>query len=411
MDEKIKIIRENLSGDYASDIEFLNSLYEEETSTIEDAKTTIEAINIVIDELNKEQEKLKENENKEIEENVEKSDEEKEIDQMIENLLEHIDKESDDEALKSIEEIIPKIEELTKSDDKIIYCSFKSEFERNLFERIFAGEKNVVATPYSNDVIYIIYSDLLLKKKRRTEAMEALDRAIYWNFLSREARERKLELYYKRKEIVKYLDTLKTLQMISYTVEDIADCYNKYAFIFNDLKDTKSAYAMYRLSYSYYKNEDVANIIAKFEELDPSLKEMTSDEILNLVEDNEVTIGPNNKIVKAERDIATYFIQNGMINEAKIMLENDYSMTNDEEIANVYNKLLELENSVSNTKNEDVVETEKEVEKPKKTTKKSTSTTAKKTTTKKASTKKTSTAKEAKTTKTTKTTKKAETKK
>ncbi len=402
MDEKIKIIRENLSGDYASDIEFLNTLYEEETSTIEDAKTTIEAINIVIDELNKEQEKLKEDENKEIEEDVEKSDKEKEIDQMIGNLLEHIDKESDDEALKSIEEIIPKIEELTKSDDKIIYCSFKSEFERNLFERIFAGEKNVVATPYSNDVIYIIYSDLLLKKKRRTEAMEALDRAIYWNFLSREARERKLDLYYKRKEIVKYLDTLKTLQMISYTVEDIADCYNKYAFIFNDLKDTKSAYAMYRLSYSYYKNEDVANIITKFEELDPSLKEMTSEEIIKLVEDNEVTIGPNNKIVKAERDIATYFIQNGMINEAKIMLENDYYMTNDSEIANLYNKLLELENTISNTKNEEVVEEKEEVEKPKKTaTKKSTSTT----TTKKSS------AKTKSTTKTTKTTKKSETKK
>lgn len=406
MEDRIQLIKKNLTGDFDKDIEFLSSLYNQENQIIEDAKAIINAVNIVIEELkNQEKNEIKENKEKivEIDEVQEESKEQQEIDKMIDELFEHMEQESDDEALKSIEEIIPKIEALTKSDDNILYCSFKSELEKILFTKIFAGEKEVRHTPYSNDTIYIIYADLLLKKKRKTAAMEALDRAIYWNFLSREARERKLDIYFSKKEIVKYLENVKLLQMISYTPQDIADCYNKYGYIFNELKDTKSAYAMYRLSYSYYINDSVANLIDAFEKLDPTLKDMSDDDILNLAQDNDVLIGANNKIIKAEREIASDFISNGLIEQAKVLLENDYAMTNDEEIANIYNKLVELQKSEDNGNNkvsEDKKEKTRSTQKKKITTKTSNKkntekkTTAKKTTTKKTTIKKSSNKKE-----------------
>ena len=391
MEEKIKLIKENLKGNYEEDVSFLNSLYDEENAVIEDAKATIEAINIVLEELNNEKvenvesvEKAEETEQVEDSkqqedlqtEQPERTAEEVEIDGMIDELLGHIDQESDDQAIDSIEKIIPRVEKLTQNneDDGILYCSFKSEFEKVLFEKIFAGEKQVIATPYANDTIYIIYADLLLKKKRRSAAMDALDRAIYWNFLSRDARERKLQIYYDRKAIVKYLENLKKLQMISYTPEDIADCYNKYAFIFNDLKDTKSAYAMYRLSYDLIEDENVKDIMSKLEEIDPTLKDMTNEQVLKLAEDNEVVVGANSNIINAQRSLATEFIQNGMLEQAKVILENDYSITRNSEIANVYNQILVLQES-----QKDVVEEEKKEEKPKKTTASKKKTTTKKT--------------------------------
>ena len=163
MEEKIQLIKNNLTGDFSKDISILDSLFEEQNNIIENANATIEAINIVLKELKEEQEKAeKENEEKYEEIQDETSNE---IDAMIDELLNHIDQESDDEALKSIEELIPKIENLTKSDDNVLYCSFKSEFEKILFEKIFAGEKEVRTTPYANDTIYIIYANLLLNKK------------------------------------------------------------------------------------------------------------------------------------------------------------------------------------------------------------------------------------------------------
>ncbi len=391
MEEKIKLIKENLKGNYEEDVSFLNSLYDEENAVIEDAKATIEAINIVLEELNNEKVENVESvgkaeEAEQVEDSKQQEDlqteqpertaEEVEIDGMIDELLGHIDQESDDQAIDSIEKIIPRVEKLTQNneDDGILYCSFKSEFEKVLFEKIFAGEKQVIATPYANDTIYIIYADLLLKKKRRSAAMDALDRAIYWNFLSRDARERKLQIYYDRKAIVKYLENLKKLQMISYTPEDIADCYNKYAFIFNDLKDTKSAYAMYRLSYDLIEDENVKDIMSKLEEIDPTLKDMTNEQVLKLAEDNEVVVGANSNIINAQRSLATEFIQNGMLEQAKVVLENDYSITRNPEIANVYNQILVLQES-----QKDVVEEEKKEEKPKKTTASKKKTTTKKT--------------------------------
>ena len=380
MEEKIQVIKNNLTGDYKKDVEFLNSLYDEENKVIEDAKATIEAINIVVQEIENKNNEIKVEDENNTEEIEEKTKEEQEIDKMIDELFDHLDNESDEEAIKSIEEIIPKIESLTKSDDNILYCSFKSELEKVLFTKIFAGEKQVEQTPYANDTIYIIYSDLLLKKKRKTEAMNALDRAIYWNFLSREARERKLDIYLSKKEIVKYLENVKLLQMISYTPQDIADCYNKYGYVFNELKDPKSAYAMYRLSYSYFINENVVKLIEAFEQLDPSLKEMSADDILNLAEDNDVLIGANNKIIKAEREIASDLISNGLIEQAKALLQNDYAMTSDEEIANIYNRLIELDK----TNSSEVKEEKKQDNVKKKTTAKTdTKKTTSKSTTKK----------------------------
>ena len=380
MEEKIQVIKKNLTGNYKKDVEFLNYLYDEENKIIEDAKATIEAINIVVQEIENKNNEIKVEDENNTEEIEEKTKEEQEIDKMIDELFDHLDNESDEEAIKSIEEIIPKIESLTKSDDNILYCSFKSELEKVLFTKIFAGEKQVEQTPYANDTIYIIYSDLLLKKKRKTEAMNALDRAIYWNFLSREARERKLDIYLSKKEIVKYLENVKLLQMISYTPQDIADCYNKYGYVFNELKDPKSAYAMYRLSYSYFINENVAKLIEAFEQLDPSLKEMSADDILNLAEDNDVLIGANNKIIKAEREIASDLISNGLIEQAKALLQNDYAMTSDEEIANIYNRLIELDK----TNGSEVKEEKKQDNVKKKTTAKTdTKKTTSKSTTKK----------------------------
>ena len=172
--------------------------------------------------------------------------------------------------------------------------------------------------------------------------------------------------------------------MISYTAEDIASCYNKYGFIFNYLKDNKSTYAMYRLSYDYFQNDEVANLIASLEQIDSTLKELTDEAIFKLAQDNEVMIGANTKIIKAQRSLIKDLIDNGYIDEAKIMLENDYSMTREDEIAQIYNQLLELEQKVA-----EQVEEENEVveeEKPKK----------KRTTTKKAATTKTKTTKEKK---------------
>lgn len=363
MEERINLIKEKLTGNYNQDVEYLNTLYSAQTKVMEDALATIEAINIVLEDIVREQnEKVEDNiiddeknieDREEIEENnvnlnrEERTIEQTEIDDLIVELKKNMDGGDDSQALAIIEKILPRIEDISKSDSEdVIYCSFTSDFEKMIFQNIFAGEKQVKDTPYANDVVYVIYSDLLLKKKRRKAAMDALDRAIYWNFLNREAREKKIDLYFSRQEIVKCLETIKKLQMISYTAEDIAACYNRYAFVFNSLKDSKSAYALYKLSYNYFENEEVLKAIKLYEESNPSYKEMTTEEIISIASDNEVEIGPNANIIKAHRDITKNLVEIGAINEAKLMVQNDYAMTRDDAIAEIYHQLNELDKSV-----------------------------------------------------------------
>ncbi len=405
MEERINLIKEKLTGNLDFDIEYLKSMYEVQNRVLEDVQATIEAIEVVYNELANETEEEQVENTKEDDEEETKAEvkveveedkaeqetqvsaEHAEIDAMINDLIANVNNESVDEALKNIEQIIPKIEALSKSEsDDVIYCSFSSDFEKSIFMDIFAEDKTVIETPYANDVIYVLYADLLTQKKRKRAAMEALDRAIYWNFLNREARINKLDLYLSRQEIVKYLDCLAGLQKISYTAETLADCYNRYAYVLNVLKDTKSAYALYKLSYRYFNDENVANVIAEFEKMEPSYKELTDDEINSIARDNEVVIGPNSNIIKAHRNLTTALVNNGAIEEAKLMLQNDYSMTRNIEIAKLYDQLDQMNNSdEENQDTQELEEDHQDKKETKKTSKKSAKKGATRKTTKKAS--------------------------
>jgi len=413
MEEKINIIKENLTGNHEVDLNYLYSFAKEKRELIDDEIDTLSAINSVIEELENtvsNEEVNKEADVANSEDLVEVDEKKKEqIDAMIAELNQDLEEGNLDKALTSSQNVINEVEELSKTDDETkIHCSFTSNFEKNIFEYIFAGEKQVIITPYSNDVLYTIYADILVSKKRYKAALDALDRAIYWNFLSRTARSKKIDLYFQRNEIVKCLDAIKKLQSISYTAQDLAECYNKYAYVFESLKDPKSAYALYVVSYYYLNNDDVLAQLNRLAEENPELADMTFEEAVKLARDNEVNVNPNTRIISAYRKITRDYINQGSYEDAMILIENDYSITKDEALNEVYDQLVALsETSKENSKEEEIVEdTEEVVEEVKETPKKRTRKAAAKTeeepqekpkkTTRKTTTKKTTTKKVAK---------------
>ena len=142
-------------------------------------------------------------------------------------------------------------------------------------------------------------------------------------------------------------------------------------------------------------------MITQIEETNPTYKDIPADDLINLAKENEVEIGPNANIIRAHRNITTKLIEAGAIQEAKLMIENDYAMTKDEAIAKIYNQLNELDNSVEKNSNEEKEDHQEEKKVAKKTTKYKT----------KAGKKEETAKKEKKATTTKKTTKKATTKK
>ena len=188
----------------------------------------------------------------------------------------------------------------------------------------------------------------------------------------------------------------------------MAECYNKYAYVFESLKDPKSAYALYVVSYYYLNNDDVLAQLNRLAEENPELADMTFEEAVKLARDNEVNVNPNTRIISAYRKITRDYINQGSYEDAMILIENDYSITKDEALNEVYDQLVALsEASKENSKEEEIVEdTEEVVEEVKETPKKRTRKAAAKTeeepqekpkkTTRKTTTKKTTTKKVAK---------------
>ena len=423
MEEKINMIVEKLTGNYESDLQYLNSMKEEALQEFVDKRETLRAINSVIKEVENVQTEVLNNDEDNNEDIV--SEESKELfDKVLNELYEDLNNKNYDSALNNCKTLINEVEGIAKTNDPSkIYCSFSSEFEKKLFEKIFAGEKQVIATPYANDVIYILYSQILVEKHRNSEALEALNRALYWNFLNRDARFKMIDLYFRKKEFVNCVEAIKKLQSISYTVVDLAQCYNKMASVYESLNDYKIAYALYFLSFNYVDDENTAMHVQNLLDKHTDLEELTVSDLSDLLVENEIQIGPNANLIDAYRNVTKELIENNSIDEAMMLVQNDYALTKTDGLDDVYEKLLDLkmeaesisqeEKKSSKTRKstkrvdeeeplkseevkDDIVEEKpkKKVTTTKKTTAKKTSTaTSKKTTAKKAATKKTTTKK------------------
>ena len=423
MEEKINMIVEKLTGNYESDLQYLNSMKEEALQEFVDKRETLRAINSVIKEVENVQTEVLNNDEDNNEDIV--SEESKELfDKVLNELYEDLNNKNYDSALNNCKTLINEVEGIAKTNDPSkIYCSFSCEFEKKLFEKIFAGEKQVIATPYANDVIYILYSQILVEKHRNSEALEALNRALYWNFLNRDARFKMIDLYFRKKEFVNCVEAIKKLQSISYTVVDLAQCYNKMASVYESLNDYKIAYALYFLSFNYVDDENTAMHVQNLLDKHTDLEELTVSDLSDLLVENEIQIGPNANLIDAYRNVTKELIENNSIDEAMMLVQNDYALTKTDGLEDVYEKLLDLkmeaesisqeEKKSSKTRKstkrvdeeeplkseevkDDIVEEKpkKKVTTTKKTTAKKTSTaTSKKTTAKKAATKKTTTKK------------------
>lgn len=265
------------------------------------------------------------------------------VDATLDEIRFNIYKHDYDKALKLMEALITKIEDLGlfRDDTQSEYHTFTEPFEEWLYEYHAKPSKTLrdAEIPYS--MIYLQYGNLLVEMKRYDEAGEALQKAMHWNPASCAIR-------------FEYMETLKasgnmdefrklTLDTFRYAFkpESLARCYRNLGYYFSEKGLWSEAIAAYLLSFEY--DPDARNAQSELyyihHKTNGTVPEPTAEQIRSYAEQYGFPIGPDEGIVDIAVAYGSHFLDMMMDDAARYCLKIAYDLDQSDLIRELYDSI------------------------------------------------------------------------
>lgn len=265
------------------------------------------------------------------------------VDATLDEIRFNIYKHDYDKALKLMEALITKIEDLGlfRDDTQSEYHTFTEPFEEWLYEYHAKPSKTLrdAEIPYST--IYLQYGNLLVEMKRYDEAGEALQKAMHWNPASCAIR-------------FEYMETLKasgnmdefrklTLDTFRYAFkpESLARCYRNLGYYFSEKGLWSEAIAAYLLSFEY--DPDARNAQSELyyihHKTNGTVPEPTAEQIRSYAEQYGFPIGPDEGIVDIAVAYGSHFLDKMMDDAARYCLKIAYDLDQSDLIRELYDSI------------------------------------------------------------------------
>jgi tetratricopeptide (TPR) repeat protein len=265
----------------------------------------------------------------------------------IEKVLEEVDfqlyKSNWDKALKLIESLIKRIEEMNWYNDDAVseYHSFNSFFEEIIYKEIFQPSKEIRRIPENYADVYFKYGIVLFELKKYDEAKNALEKANIYNPINVDILFELSEIYKMNKNWDKYLDINKKCLEFAYSSTAIARCYRNYGYYFVEMDKFEIATNLFFLSIHFDQNAKIAQseLLYISQKTGKSIEHPDVDEIKKLLADLDLKFGANEIILSIAIKIAIEAKSHNNNEIAKHFFEIFYDLTKDEEIKKIIEKI------------------------------------------------------------------------
>lgn len=150
----------------------------------------------------------------------------------LEEVRFNIYKKDFDKALRIMEALVTKVEELNAfQDDQVSeYHVFDEFFEEVLYQYRAKPDKDIRRAQIPYTEIYMLYGSLLVELKRIPEAQEALRKGLRWNPVSFRITSEYIETYKMTGELEQFFNLTKEAFKIAFRSVDVARCYRNLGF-------------------------------------------------------------------------------------------------------------------------------------------------------------------------------------
>ena len=255
----------------------------------------------------------------------------------------NIFKKNYDNALRIIEELVTKIEDMGAFEDDQVseYHVFDEPFEEFLYQYRAKPEKDLKQAQIPYTEIYLLYGSLLVEMKRLSEARVELEKGLRWNPVSFCIMSEYIETYKMSGELGTFFKLTKEAFKLAFRSDDLARCYRNLGYYFVEKELWSEAIACYLLSLQYETDSRQAqselyyiNSITNGEVAEPSLEEVMEYGIRY-----GFPIGADDDIVGLSLSYGKEFLDQNEPDTARYFLSIAYDLTGREEIAEMMGRI------------------------------------------------------------------------
>ncbi len=263
----------------------------------------------------------------------------------LEEVRFNIYKKNYDKALKIMEALVKKIEDMNAfQDDQVSeYHVFDEFFEEVLYQYRNKPKKDVrrAQVPYTE--VYLLYGSLLVELQRIQDARVSLEKGLKWNPVSFRIMSEYMEIFKMTGDLDKFYALTLDAFKIAFHAADVGRCYRNLGYYFVEKELYSEAVAVYLLSTQYdqeakqvqselyYINEKTGGKIAE-----PSINDTKA-----YAEKYGFPMGADGDVLGLAFSYGKHFMEQNEANAARYFLNIVYELTDDEEIKKLIDQISE----------------------------------------------------------------------
>ena len=243
-----------------------------------------------------------------------------------------------DKALKLIEDMVKKYEELDMfADDEVSeYHTFREPMEEIVYRRIAEPQKDLRHATIDYAALYLQYGSILFEFQRWDDAEKALAKAMHWNPTYANLAFEHAETYKARG----LLEEFKTLTMdifkIAFRPAALARCYRNLSYYFIEKKEYETAACCLIYSTQYENTEMVSSELYYISQMTGKVLQPSGEELEKCFEKNEIPFGPIPEFIQIGYSYGKHFYEQGDMETAAYFLEIALGFVDDEEVKKMY---------------------------------------------------------------------------
>lgn len=261
----------------------------------------------------------------------------------LEEVRFNIYKKDFDKALRIMEALVTKVEELNAfQDDQVSeYHVFDEFFEEVLYQYRAKPDKDIRRAQIPYTEIYMLYGSLLVELKRIPEAQEALRKGLRWNPVSFRITSEYIETYKMTGELEQFFNLTKDAFKIAFRSVDVARCYRNLGFYFVEKKLWSEAIASYLLSlqFDHESKQAQSELYYINSSNDGKIPEPSIEQAKEYAETYGFPMGADDDILGLSVSYGRHFLEQNAPDAARYFLSIAYDLTDNEEIGKMLESL------------------------------------------------------------------------
>ena len=247
--------------------------------------------------------------------------------QLYDDVMNDFNSQRFDDAFEKLDDYMKNAPKRFESDEENVYYTFSNDIEITLFEEYVQEHRHITLIPPEIHVVelYYYYAYLLVEKNQLSDAEKCLKKALMLNPVSNQVIHELIDLYKRQFDWENMMQYVQLAFRYAYTPDFLARTYRHLGYYYAEIHKPEISAALYIYSLKYDDHQAAYHELEYLEHIGENTN-LTKEEVIKTLTDNDIQLVANEFITKEYRDYGDKLSEEEKLEEALQMYALAYSL-------------------------------------------------------------------------------------